>query len=793
MNEPEKQPSDATEETRRLQKPKGLEAGECVAEFRILRELGRGGMGVVYLAHDEKLDRDVALKLLLDVPKFGPEYEARFLREARNAARLDHPNVVQVYSAGRAGEISYIAMQFVKGNTLDALLIERGLFEPKEALRIIADVCRALSAAHQLGIVHRDIKPSNVMIEESGRVKVMDFGLSRGIAGRGMEKVTQSGIYLGTPEYSSPEQCETNEIDGRSDIYSLGVVLYEMLSGRPPHSAPTPLSLFKKIMEEVPQPIGSLVPALPKSVCTLVETMMTKDKNSRYATAADVASDIEKILAGQRPVFREMKAGAARTTQLEGAARTPAAANRRFAEIAACVLLVVAAVAAALLSGLFRGDGDWVSRGQRPNPPNPVAVSKIANTAAPTLPLSMVVFDFRNTTTSKEHEWMELGVPEMLIGELNQAGFLRVVTRDELLLKMREIAGRKIIMGDFVSGGTPEKFQLTPETQRLLTCFGAQLVVCGSFLVQGDQVKIIAEVYTTNDYREEATLTETACGTPTQARIEHLATRDVQGAVAEVFSLVDKLSQNLTEAIRAELPPVEDVPVVTTMTVKVAKNTLRGDQEALEPPEQVSAPLEFLGKAIERRRAKFDEKRPARTGELAVAAKDEITADAEITEESRSEERQVVHTKKGTGGGRGKLQDAAKKPQQPNAPELDAGEEALAVEVGEEGKKVVQEQVLIVEEPKEGEPACEDSLALKCRALVVELKKLSEKDLFEIARLRWKMQKVVEDSVAQDSPEVKIAVRVLQLIENGEDFPTVLRMAIEGKLEEGDLIKQEVK
>jgi serine/threonine protein kinase len=715
MSEPEKIMSDATEETRRLSRPKGLEVGQTVAEFRIVRELGRGGMGVVYLAHDQKLDRDVALKLLLDVPQLGPEYEARFLREARNAARLDHPNVVQVYSAGRAGDVSYIAMQFVKGTTLDVLLHERGPFEATEALRIIGDVCRALSAAHELGIVHRDIKPSNIMIEENDRVKVMDFGLSRGIAGCGMERVTQSGIFLGTPEYSSPEQCETNEMDGRSDIYSLGVVLYEMLSGRTPHSAPTPLSLFKKIMEEVPQPIGSLVPALAKSVCTLVETMMTKDKNSRYATAAHVASDIKKILAGQSPVSRDMDPDAARTTQLDGSVRAHAESRRRRVALVACLVLVIASASVIVLMNFFRGGSRQVARTPQPGQATPVLISKGPSTASLTWPRSMVVFDFRNTTGSKEHEWMELGIPEILISEMNQAGFLRVVTRDELLLKMHEIAGRKIIVGDCVSSGPAERLLLTPETQRLLTCFSAQLIVCGSFLVQGDKVKIIADIYTRGKDDGDTVPTETASGRAARARarITHLAARDEQGPVADVFLLVDKLAQALSEAIRRELPPVHGEAAVTAMKVAEDKPMAKHDAEKVLEP--VPAPLEFLGKTIghRSRRDKLVKEKQGRTGEPATAAKDEIS----------------------TGAG---------KAAEPDTREIKVGA----------GEKVAEVDVMLVEQPKEDNRLSGESLALKCEVALRELKKLSNKDIFEIARLRWRMQKLVEDSEAQESPEV---------------------------------------
>ena len=212
--------------------------GRKVGEYQVVRELGRGGMGVVYLAHDAALQRDVAIKVLQPDLASDPEFEARFIREARTSAKIEHPNVVPVYTAGRDGDLLYMAMAFVKGRTLDALLKARGKLPVTEAVDIIRQAARGLGAAHAASLVHRDIKPHNIMIDDAGRVKIMDFGLMRSWSDR--DAITATGVFSGTPQYASPEQCESGTLDGRSDLYSLGAVFYELLTGKRPTRATRP-------------------------------------------------------------------------------------------------------------------------------------------------------------------------------------------------------------------------------------------------------------------------------------------------------------------------------------------------------------------------------------------------------------------------------------------------------------------------------------------------------------------------------------------------------------------------
>ncbi|RME77378.1 MAG: serine/threonine protein kinase, partial [Planctomycetota bacterium] len=264
-----------------------------IDNYEILSSLGKGGMGEVYLAKDLVLGRKVAIKFLSPQLSQKKELLERFLTEARASARMDHPNIVSIYTAGQTSYGPYMIMQYVPGKDLRSLLKEQQRFHPKLAVYIALQVAAALNYAHGQGILHRDIKPDNIMVFGKWQVKVMDFGLAKFY--QSQSHMTQTGCYLGTPEYSSPEQCETMDIDGRSDLYSLGVVLYEMLSGRVPFRADTPLQLFRKIVEEPLPSLSSLGIYVPPLLEQIVEKLMAKDKRERYQSAEEVIRDLKKV------------------------------------------------------------------------------------------------------------------------------------------------------------------------------------------------------------------------------------------------------------------------------------------------------------------------------------------------------------------------------------------------------------------------------------------------------------------------------------------------------------------
>ncbi|HMJ59486.1 MAG TPA: serine/threonine-protein kinase, partial [Gemmatimonadales bacterium] len=226
---------------------------ELQKEYEVIDELGRGGMAIVFKAKETELDREVAIKVLPFSLAFDKEFVERFQREARTSAKLEHPNIIPIYRVGKSGRVIYFVMKFLRGKPLSSVLAARGAgLPPAEIRRVLADVCRALAYAHKSGIVHRDIKPDNIMFDEHGHAVVTDFGIAKAASGG---KLTGTGMSIGTPHYMSPEQAKAQALDGRSDIYSLGVVAYQCLTGGVPFDGEDSFSIgYKHIMEELPAP-----------------------------------------------------------------------------------------------------------------------------------------------------------------------------------------------------------------------------------------------------------------------------------------------------------------------------------------------------------------------------------------------------------------------------------------------------------------------------------------------------------------------------------------------------------
>ena len=256
------------------------------AQYQIEDEIGRGGMSVVYRAQDMRLNRPVAVKVLPPDLALDPAVRSRFRREAQTSAQLSHPNIVPIYDVGEADGIVYFVMALVTGGNLGTLLEQRPLRAVDEVRRILAEVADALAYAHLRGVIHRDIKADNILLEsEGGRCMVTDFGIARAMEGGA--RLTQTGIAVGTPTYMSPEQAVGDKhVDGRSDIYSLGVVGYQMLTGRVPFTASNAMALLLKHVSEQPQPILELRPETPRSLADAIERAMAKAADARWATAA---------------------------------------------------------------------------------------------------------------------------------------------------------------------------------------------------------------------------------------------------------------------------------------------------------------------------------------------------------------------------------------------------------------------------------------------------------------------------------------------------------------------------
>ncbi|MEU5820806.1 Stk1 family PASTA domain-containing Ser/Thr kinase [Streptomyces sp. NPDC047803] len=275
--------------------------------------LGRGGMAEVYLAHDTRLGRTVAVKTLRADLARDPSFQARFRREAQSAASLNHPAIVAVYDTGEdyvdGVSIPYIVMEYVDGSTLRELLHSGRRLLPERTLEMTVGILQALEYSHRAGIVHRDIKPANVMLTRTGQVKVMDFGIARAMGDSGMT-MTQTAAVIGTAQYLSPEQAKGEQVDARSDLYSTGCLLYELLTVRPPFVGDSPVAVAYQHVREEPQPPSNFDPEITPAMDAIVLKALTKDPDYRYQSADEMRADIEACLDGQ-PVAATAAMGAA--------------------------------------------------------------------------------------------------------------------------------------------------------------------------------------------------------------------------------------------------------------------------------------------------------------------------------------------------------------------------------------------------------------------------------------------------------------------------------------------------
>ncbi len=273
-----------------------------VGRFTILRRLGRGGMGAVYEGHDPALDRRVAIKTLTSEAIADAETRGRFEREARAAAKLAHPNIVIVYELGNFGgkEKPYIVMEYLEGTDVAALISGSRSVPLAEALDIVAQLCRALDFAHQKGVVHRDVKPANLRYLDDGQIKIMDFGIARV---EGSHQITKSGVMIGTLHYMSPEQIRGEKLDGRTDIFSAGCILYELLAGVRPFPGESATSILYNIVHETPKPVIDKNSDLPQEVQRVIDRALAKKPEERFASAGAMAKELEKILSVYRKTF----------------------------------------------------------------------------------------------------------------------------------------------------------------------------------------------------------------------------------------------------------------------------------------------------------------------------------------------------------------------------------------------------------------------------------------------------------------------------------------------------------
>src|SRR4051812_32090724 len=263
--------------------------------YKILKKIGAGGMADVYCAEDQTLGRQVAIKILNDRHAGDEQFVERFRREAQNAAGLNHPNIVSIYDRGEAEGTYYIAMEFLDGRSLKELIVARGPSPIPVAIGYARQVLAALRFSHRNGIVHRDIKPHNVIVDAEGRIKVTDFGIARAGAA---SQMTEAGSIIGTAQYLSPEQARGAPVDQTSDLYSVGVLLYELLTGAVPFTGDTPVEIAMKHLSQVPEPPSAKRPDVPADLDHVVLRELAKDPHDRYASAEEMDADLARIAKG---------------------------------------------------------------------------------------------------------------------------------------------------------------------------------------------------------------------------------------------------------------------------------------------------------------------------------------------------------------------------------------------------------------------------------------------------------------------------------------------------------------
>jgi serine/threonine protein kinase len=423
-----------------------LSAGQRLGPYEIVALLGAGGMGEVYRARDPRLERTVAIKILPPQLAQSDAYRQRFQREARAASALSHPNIAHIYDVGEQEGTHFIAMEFVEGESLSTL-VARGPLEPDRVAEVGAQMASALEEAHSRGIVHRDIKSANAVVSAQGQVKVLDFGLARQVrdgaalldSGVSTEAHTQAGVVLGTVPYMSPEQALGQPVDARTDIFSLGVVLYELATGRLPFTGNTANQTIDRICHATPEPITGLNRQVPEALERIVAKCLEKDRERRYATAKDLQVDL-------RNLRRDRDAGA-----------VPGPARRARAGRGAAVAGL--AVVGLVLLGL--GLGTWWSR--RGSPIDSIAV----------LP-------FQNTTGNAELEYLSTGLTEALINSLAQLPGLKVISRTSAM-------AFKDQQGDL--GGIARKL-------------GVRALLLGRLARQGKELSLSAELVDALDNRQ---------------------------------------------------------------------------------------------------------------------------------------------------------------------------------------------------------------------------------------------------------------------------------------------------
>jgi serine/threonine protein kinase/tetratricopeptide (TPR) repeat protein len=454
-----------------------LQTGEVLADrYEILQMLGEGGMGAVYKAKDRELDRFVALKLIRRELASNPAIVARFKQELLLSHQVTHKNVIRIYDLGDSDGLKFISMEFVEGRDLRALILEKNKFTPEEAVEVIQQVCFALEAAHSVGVIHRDLKPQNVMRDKTGRILVMDFGMARTLEGDGM---TQSGALVGTMEYMSPEQAMAGNLDQRSDLFAVGLILYELLTGKMPYKSESALASLIKRTQQRAVPVSDHDGSIPLPLSNIVSKCLERDVSLRYQNASEILHDLDLWRGGE------------------------AAANLGFQPAVepwgrSIHWPLWAGIATVLLLAIL----GYIFRGVLSAPP--AGGSKVPA-------VSLAILPFRNASGDASLDWLGSSLADTLSTDVGESSRLHTISPERL---------HQILSDLRVSSGAA----LDPNTIARISAFSnADIVVSGKYVKFGDQIRIDATVQDVKRERRVPVKIEAGSEKEIPAAIDRLA------------------------------------------------------------------------------------------------------------------------------------------------------------------------------------------------------------------------------------------------------------------------------
>jgi len=533
------------EVTETIEAPKEeLTTGSTFAgRYQIIEELGKGGMGKVYKANDIDIKEKVALKLIKPEISTDKKTIERFQNELKFARKIRHKNVCQMYDLNKEEGTYYITMEYVSGEDLKGFIRRSGQLAIGTTIRIAKQVCDGLAEAHKLGVVHRDLKPSNIMIDKEGNVRIMDFGIARSLEAKG---ITGAGVIIGTPEYMSPEQVEGKDVDQRSDIYSLGIILYEMVTGRVPFEGDTPFTIGMKHKGEIPKNPKELNAQIPDDLILLILRCLEKDKEKRYQSAGELRSEltnIEKGIPTTERIVPERKPLTSREITV----------TFRLKKLIIPSLVIIAVVVVGLII--------WQVLPKKKAAP-------LASSGKP----SLAVLYFENNTGDVGLDHYRKAISDLLITDLSQSKYLKILSGAELYDILREM------------NLLEEKSYSSKDLKEIAAQGGVEHILLGNYTKAGENFRVSTMLHDA----------KTA---------ELISSERVEGiGEASIFSMVDELTRRIKTNFRLSEEQIasdidKDIGIITTSSPEAYKYYSEGRKYHMATDYQKSIPL--MEKAIE--------------------------------------------------------------------------------------------------------------------------------------------------------------------------------------------------